>query len=91
MVRIPGQGGHDSRINPVSIPILILSWFLDESGLLRRLPGALTGIKSAPLTILKSQLVYFPLLDSIQYTTPANNPNATTAITEPTENFPFFR
>jgi hypothetical protein len=32
MVRIPGQGGRDSGIDPVSIPKLIRSRFRDESG-----------------------------------------------------------
>jgi hypothetical protein len=31
-VRIPGQGGHDSEIIPVSIPKLIRSRFRDEPG-----------------------------------------------------------
>jgi hypothetical protein len=31
-VRIPGEGGHDSEIIPVSIPKLIRSRFRDESG-----------------------------------------------------------
>jgi hypothetical protein len=31
-VRIPGQGGRDSEIDPVSIPKLIRSRFRDESG-----------------------------------------------------------
>jgi len=32
MLRIPGQGGHDSEIDPVSIPKLIRSRFRDEAG-----------------------------------------------------------
>jgi hypothetical protein len=31
-MRIPGQGGHDSEIDPVSIPKLIRSRFRDEVG-----------------------------------------------------------
>jgi hypothetical protein len=31
-LRIPGQGGHDSEIDPVSIPKLIRSRFRDEVG-----------------------------------------------------------
>ena len=31
-VRIPGQGGHDSEIDPVIIPKLIRSRFRDEVG-----------------------------------------------------------
>jgi hypothetical protein len=32
LLRIPGQGGHDSEIDPVSIPKLIRSRFRDEVG-----------------------------------------------------------
>jgi hypothetical protein len=32
ILRIPGQGGHDSEIIPVSIPKLIRSRFRDEPG-----------------------------------------------------------
>jgi hypothetical protein len=31
-LRIPGQGGRDSEIDPVSIPKLIRSRFRDEAG-----------------------------------------------------------
>ena len=32
LVRIPGQGGRDSGVDPVSIPKLIRARFRDESG-----------------------------------------------------------
>ena len=32
LVRIPGQGGRDSGVDPVSIPKLIRSRFRDEAG-----------------------------------------------------------